>query len=99
MDRIQFIDNDKFDGIFKEHFDQLMVLYDLVGRYDNINVSANETNSTNISFDIIFSNINESNTLKFHLDNLPFVNKYNIKYNIFSQIESNVLHIDINRVP
>jgi len=96
MDRIQFINNIQYDlKQFKLYFNKFMILYDLVYKYENITISIDETNSETI-FNIVFNNNTDIDELGFNLNNLSFINKYGVNYDLLYNIDNNILHIMLN---
>lgn len=96
-DRINFIKNIDCNisliDIFKEYFDEVMALYDLVGTYKDYTVKGDVDKS--IVFNITFTNEDDALKLKDIIDNIT-ITKYNKSFRCSVQHISNTLCINLH---
>lgn len=97
MDRLQFSESlgVNAETQIKEHFDEIMGMYNLFGEYEGISIKGSVSDST-ISFDIIFKDHEEAKELGSGINGMC-IKIYGISYTINSFYNSNIVTVILNK--
>lgn len=82
-----------FDDTILEFFDEIMVLYDLIYEYKDINIKTNDSNGF-MAFTIVFES-GESAEKVFNIIDSRYINKFNKVFESKAQHSSNEIHVEI----
>lgn len=97
MDRRGFMKSIKvnnFEDYIVRHFDRTMALYDLIGSYDNIEISSNYDDPESIKFDLLLSSNEEANRIKDVID-YTTLTIYDKTYTVISNVDANLISLEL----
>lgn len=103
MDRLEFVhllssrsNNIEAKDIIVNFFDQYMIMYDLLNNVDDIFIVS--TDNFNISFQILFNDADDTETLVKHLSNISIVKVHESMYSIkCNRINEYTIIVSISR--
>lgn len=99
MDRIEFsksIKDINITDLIKDHFNEIMILYDLMDKFNYTDISASIDKDI-ISFSIYFETIKEANIINQFINHMR-IPVYDLTYIAQSIINNNELKIQLNRI-
>ena len=88
-------DSNNINNMVVHFFDELMVLYNIIGQREDIKVSSNPDNAP-IICNLKMNNVNEAERLKNNLGNLSF-NVFGSEYTISMTRQRNIVQTSISK--
>lgn len=98
MDRLQFSESVGIDPEIqlKEHFDEIMGMYNLFGEFENISIKG-PVKEESISFDLLFKDQKEAKELGTGI-NGNIIKIYGLLYTIHSSYSDTIVNISLEHI-
>ena len=91
------IDTNNLINVLKKHFDQVMTLYNIIGRRDDIDVLVLDDKGDKIQFGLLLETQEDASRL-YSLLNGTVINAYDCKFALQMMMSKNRITVSFNKV-
>lgn len=91
------IDTNNLINVLKKHFDQVMTLYNIIGRRDDIDVLVLDDKGDKIQFGLLLETQEDASKL-YNLLNGTVINAYDCKFALQMMMRKNRITVSFNKV-